>query len=337
MGSRPSSFAISAMNDWIAQACATLLTERNRNGIRRTWLYKYEDRAGIQRSFTADAAGLTLAAARKWAGGLEAARRVGRDPAQERDAGQLQSEQTFEAALRAYLPLKASMLRASSYREVERNLLTYLKPLHRQPLGSINTAVLSARLAVVAQDSGHAAADNARRTASAFWNWAMRQGLVSSNPVAGVERRKLRSRDRVLDANELRAVWAATDGSDDYSIIVRLLMLSGMRASEVGSLQWSEVFSDRIILPAVRTKSNRALTVPLTPQIATLLATRQRGGLFVFGQSENSGFGGWSKAKRALDARAGIQNPWRVHDLRRTLATGASELSVAPARRLGAA
>ena len=29
LGSRPSSWAISATNDWIAQACATLLTERN--------------------------------------------------------------------------------------------------------------------------------------------------------------------------------------------------------------------------------------------------------------------------------------------------------------------
>ena len=314
-----------------AVAGLRLRLRRGRTRVRRTWVYRYEDRAGVQRSFTTDAGGQTLAAARKWAGELQAARRLGRDPAQERDAGQLQSEQTFGAVLRTYLPMKASTVRPNTLREVERSLLVYLKPLHSQHLGSISTPVLSARLTAIAQESGNATADNCRRIAAAFWNWAMRQGLTSANPTAGVERRRLPDRDRVLTADELKQIWAATAGTADYDVIVRMLTLSGMRAAEVGDLQWSEVFSDRIVLRGERTKSGRALSLPITPQIAVLLAIRQRGpGPFVFGRNGSNGFGGWSKGKRELDARTGIQQHWTVHDLRRTLSTGLNELEIPP-------
>ena len=50
------------------------------------------------------------------------------------------------------------------------------------------------------------------------------------------------------------AIWAATAGSDDYSAIVRLLLLTGCRADEIGSLSWAEVFGDRIVLPGTARK-----------------------------------------------------------------------------------
>ena len=61
---------------------------------------------------------------------------------------------------------------------------------------------------------------------------------------------------------------------------------------------------------------------------------RRPGNDFVFGRDEGRPFSGWGQAKDALDARikaAGIELPaWRLHDLRRTVATGMSELGVAP-------
>jgi integrase len=38
-------------------------------------------------------------------------------------------------------------------------------------------------------------------------------------------------------------------------------------------------------------------------------------------------FNGWSKAKAALDAKSAVTN-WRLHDLRRTMATGLQRLGV---------
>jgi len=297
--------------------------------VTRKWVYRYKDAAGIH-SFTRDTAGTTLAAARKWAAGLQAMRRVGRDPAQEREQGRQLAEQTFGATLKVYLPMKAELVRASTRSEIERHLLVHLAPLHRLPLRSITTGVLSTRLAAIAKDSGATTADNVRRALNAFWVWALRRGLVETSPVAGVERRKAKSRTRVLDADEIRLIWLATVKDTDFNIIVRILLLSGMRAGEVAGLRWSEVLSDRIALPGERTKNHRPHTVPLTPQLAALLSLRSRSGVFLFGRVAHSGFGGFSKGKRELDQATGIAKPWVLHDLRRTFATGLNELGIAP-------
>jgi integrase len=62
-----------------------------------------------------------------------------------------------------------------------------------------------------------------------------------------------KARDRTLTDAELRAIWAETAGYD-YSAIVRLLLLTGCRADEIGSLSWAEVFGDRIVLPGTARK-----------------------------------------------------------------------------------
>ena len=59
-----------------------LRLRKGRKGVARKWVYKYRDPAGVQRSFTRDCASMSVAQARKWAGTLQAGRRLGKDPAQ---------------------------------------------------------------------------------------------------------------------------------------------------------------------------------------------------------------------------------------------------------------
>jgi integrase len=47
----------------------------------------------------------------------------------------------------------------------------------------------------------------------------------------------------------------------------------------------------------------------------------------VFGRGSGP-FSGFGRAKARLDKRAGVSVPWRIHDLRRTFATGAARLGV---------
>ena len=57
-------------------------------------------------------------------------------------------------------------------------------------------------------------------------------------------------------------------------------------------------------------------------------APRIRGRDLVFGEGEG-GYSGWSRAKKDLDEVAKVK-PWRLHDLRRTCATGMADLGVQP-------
>jgi len=310
----------------------SLRLRRTANGITRAWVYRYS-LGGAARKITLDFAGHNLTAARKRAGDLQARIRLGHDPAQERARTRADVGQTLAATLKVYLPQKKLKLRQRSYEQVERHLLMHCEPFHRLPLRLITTPDVTARHLAIASINGRATATNVLRSLSALFSWALRQGLVERNCCLGVERFPDRKRDRVLSAAELKAIWDATSGSDDYSAIVRLLLLTGCRANEIGGLTWGELYSDRIVLPPERTKNKRQHCVPLTATMRAILdACGQRvGPLFA---RERPHFTGWSQGKTALDARIAAAGhtlrPWCNHDLRRTFATGLGELGVEP-------
>jgi integrase len=137
---------------------------------------------------------------------------------------------------------------------------------------------------------------------------------LPANPVAGTHRHNGKARERVLSEAELAAIWRAC-GDDDYGRIVRLLILTGQRREEIGGLRWSEIDTDRIVLPGGRTKNKRDHILPLAPQALALFP--ECGGDYVFG---TRGFVSWSRGKSALDAACSVAG-WRLHDVRRTVAT----------------
>ncbi len=59
--------------------------------------------------------------------------------------------------------------------------------------------------------------------------------MPKQNPVSGTNKTGSKPRERVLQDSELPAIWNAL-GSDDYGDICRLLILTGARRDEIGSL-----------------------------------------------------------------------------------------------------
>jgi integrase len=265
---------------------------------------------------------------------------TGVDPSTKR----AQRTETFGTEVTRYLNSKRSALKTRTLVEVNRHLLVYAKPLHSLPLGKIDRRTIVLRLAEVEQASGGVSRNRFRSSLSAFFAWAIREGLTENNPVSGTGRAdEGNGRDRVLSEDELKAVLKAL-GDDEFSDIVRLLILTGQRREEVGSLKWSEidwglsrgVNGGLIILSADRTKNGRQHELPLSKQVEDILSRRRapliasrgqhRLGEFVFGRK----FTAWSKSKDALDAKLNGIAPFRLHDLRRTAATHMAELGVLP-------
>ena len=89
----------------------------------------------------------------------------------------------------------------------------------------------------------------------------------------------------------------------------------------------SEVAGDTWTLPSDRSKNWRAHSTFLTPLACALLeAVPDIGSPQVTGTTAISG---WSRAKRRLDSIAGVSG-WRLHDIRRTVATMLAEGGIAP-------
>jgi integrase len=138
----------------------------------------------------------------------------------------------------------------------------------------------------------------------------------------------------VLTDAELVAIWRAC-GEDDFGRIVRLLILTAQRRSEIGGMAWSEIDMDAgtWTLPAARAKNHRAHTLPLPPTALELLAGVPHLALRdqLFGERAAGGFTRWFEAKGDLDSRLGkAVQPWTLHDLRRTCATRMADIGVQP-------
>jgi integrase len=140
------------------------------------------------------------------------------------------------------------------------------------------------------------------------------------------------SRTRVLDDAELAAVWRAA-GDNEFGSIVRLLILTGQRRSEVGGMAWPELKEDRTwAIPAERTKNGHEHVLPLPALTWSIIETvpRMVSRDWLFGRRAG-GFTSWTLGKRVLDGRLDDEvKPWTMHDLRRSTATGMAKLGVQP-------
>src|SRR5262249_50837178 len=154
------------------------------------------------------------------------------------------------------------------YVEVVRYLRKHCAALHKFSLSEIDRRIIAQTLGAIETNSGPIARNRARGALSAFYTWAIQEGLAEVNPVTGTGKAdEGNSRDRVLTTDELRKLWRGL-GDDAFSNAVRLLLLTGQRRSEIGRLAWSEIdFANKqIVLPASRVKNGRDHTVPLSAQ-----------------------------------------------------------------------
>jgi len=247
------------------------------------------------------------------------------DPASER----VRSGETFGAEVERYLERKRSVLRPRSIIEIERYLRVQCKSLHSLPLTGIDRRTIALTLAEIEQHSGPVARNRARTSLSAFFAYAIREGLIdAANPVSGTGKAaESNGRDRVLSEAELAQVLAAL-GNDPFSEIMRLLILTGARRSEIGGLRWSEIDLERglIVLPPERCKNGRQQELPISHQAHAVLERQPRRNEWIWGCEWTS----WSEPKAALDRRLNGIAPWTIHDLRRSAATHLAELGTSP-------
>jgi integrase len=303
-----------------------------------------------------------LAKARKAAGDVRAKARLGTDVLAQREdakaakaAETRRAQHTLEAVGKRYLEAREPEMRPNYFLEVRRYLTKHWAPLHSHPIDSITRPDIVAVLDEIERDHGKVAADHALSTLGTLFAWSIDKGYASATPVLHIKKRaKPVRRQRSLSETELREVWLATDAVDengkrlvgpDYASIVKLLILTGQRKTEIGGLDWAEIVEAgtqqgaRIDLPGERTKNHLPHVIPLAEQATACLPAKRNSTSKVFGKFDN-GFLGWGKAKTELDAailqRRRKTDPgaqpmpgWVIHDLRRSAATLLRELGFA--------
>lgn len=182
-----------------------------------------------------------------------------------------------------------------------------------------------------------------------LFNWSIQRDLLHASPCEKVKPPTAeKSRDRVLSDEELKALWQASDALGwPFGQLLQMLVLTGQRREEVGSMKWQEVSGDIWVLPRERVKTDKAHDVPLSTAAVAILERlpRIKGAGYVFTTTGQKPVSGFSKAKDALDAKmlailrkqaeeregdpeAVTLEPWRLHDIRRTMASGMARLGI---------
>jgi integrase len=187
---------------------------------------------------------------------------------------------------------------------------------------------------------------------SSLFAWGLRQRRIAANPCVGVWRPSAPpARDRVLSDAEIALLWRASDRlAPQFGAAVKVLLLTGCRLSEVCGIRRDELGENGATwtIPAEHAKNHRRHVVHLSRLAREVLAAvpRVEGAAgYVLTTNGKTPVSGWSKAKAQLDAamlkvaraRAGAEGrdggkvalaPWRLHDLRRTCASGMQRLGV---------
>lgn len=302
-------------------------------GTKKTWVIR-APRLGGRSSLHSlgPVEAFSPADARKLAGERLQAALIGEDPREARRQKREAAKHTVGSALKLYGADAEKRMKPSSLANLRTHINTHWKPLHDMALSSVARADVAGLVREVAGKSGEQAAIRARRNLSSFYGWCIAEGMCEINPVAGTRAPadEVR-RERVLSDDELRALWRAC-GDDDFGRILRLLILTGTRRDEVADMRWGEILlgKDVWLIPPGRTKNGLPHAVPLMPLALAFLGERRDSGReLVFGTGRN-GFSGFSKRKAALDRQLAFSEPWRLHDIRRTVSTGMNTLGVQP-------
>jgi integrase len=303
-----------------------------------SWVLQYR-KAGASRRYKLGPAGPgALSAEKARALAKEALGKIwqGQDPSADRADRQTKNKLTLAKAVAEFLETKQRHLRPRSFLESKRYLTTgYFKALHSMPIDTITRQDVAFCIRKIAHESSDLVAGQARAKLSAFFVWCMQEGLADANPVIGTRKPPAnRPRERVLSDQELAAIWKAC-GDDDFGRVVKLLILTGCRRTEVGGMRWPEVDLDKgtWTLPAERSKNHRQHVLPLMPMMREIIesvprmASREQ----LFGQHSPAGLGSWDEGKRTLDMRLADQvQPWKLHDLRRSVATRMCDIGIMP-------
>jgi integrase len=307
----------------------------------KSWAHRYRRNGRTGKITLGNASELSLAAARRLVAEQRHQIEQGVDPAAQRRAAHVAAVEASERqdsdsveTLAALFIERYAKKRQRTWAQTEDMFRRLVLPKWRgRTVHEIRRRDVIALVEKIADDRPYMA-NRTLGVLSKFFNWLVARDIIEASPASGIERPGEEvARDRVLSDDELVQLWqAAGDPAErPFGPFVKVALLTGQRRGEVAGMQWSEIGDDRIWrLPGSRTKNGRPHQVPLPGMVWDLIQAQPRFAssdlvLTINGKRPITGFG---RAKRRLSTKAGINADFRLHDLRRSAASGMQRLGI---------
>ncbi len=307
-----------------------------------SWAVRYRV-AGKNRKLTLGPhPAIGLKTARELASKALAKIKGGGDPAAEkkteRAAARTPADDLVAAVAERFIKrhVRANLKAGGSAREAERLVRKeVIGPWRRRRMADITRRDVHKLLEAILDRGAPYTANRTLSELRKLYAWAIEHDIVQTSPCDGVKAKGAEVvRDRVLSDGELKLVWAEAQAlGPPFGSVLQLLVLLGQRLGETSGMRWSELdLAARLwSLPQERTKNGKAHTVPLSPQAMAIIEATPRiaGCDYVFTTNGKVPVAEFSHTKKVLDARlpAGMRK-WRLHDCRRSMATGCARIGV---------
>jgi integrase len=183
------------------------------------------------------------------------------------------------------------------------------------------------------ETSGPAMADRTRAylRAALAWHEARDESFNLSRCIVRSGRcAAANARSRVLSDDEIRALWPVLGEQGTFGALVKALLLTAQRRTEVAGMSLSEIGEDGIwLIPVERYKTGRPHAVPLSKAALELIQAQREVNGFVFPSSAKVGLTSFARGKAAIDKAISLPH-WTLHDLRRTARTLMARAGVRP-------
>lgn len=169
------------------------------------------------------------------------------------------------------------------------------------------------------------------------FNWALRSGLVDSNPCVGVPRLKTKARTRRIEVDEFEAIKA--EAGDLLGVIMDLCYLTGQRIGDVLMIRRADLRDEGVYVEQQKTKMR--VLIAWNPELSAAVERAKSmhknvASLYLLpgANGEAPKYGTvWTWWKKAC-AKAGIDDA-NIHDLRAMSGTEAEQQGLDPQRLLG--
>jgi integrase len=213
-----------------------------------------------------------------------------------------------------------SGMRSASERKRHLEYYVYPKWASR-PFPEIRRSDVNALLDHIADNHGRSQADAVLATLRSimFWHQA-RDENYTSPIVRGMQRNKPKARSRILDDEELRALWKATEGEDTFYAIIRILLLTAQRREKVATMKWDDLTDGCWNIRVEEREKGTAGKIKLPPLAWQIIESQPRvvNNPYVFPGRGWGPFNSFPQSKFALNKKLQGMAPWRLHDLRRS-------------------
>jgi integrase len=307
----------------------------------KSWAHRYPFDGERRKDTLGSVSDVSLAAARRLVAEARHQREQGIDPADHRRAAHAASvemaeqQETDSVAALAALFIERHAKKRRTWKQTEDTFRRLILPKWRsRTVHEIRRRDIIELVEGIATNRPYTA-NRTLAVLSKFFNWLVARDVIDASPASGIERPgQEHARDRILSDDELRRLYraAADPVQGPFGAMVQLLTLTAQRRGEVSGMRFSEIGDDGIWrLPGSRTKNGKPHNVPLVAAAQEIIAAQPRfvDADFVLSIDGTQPFTGFAYAKRRLSVKAGLKaDSWRLHDLRRSCASGLQRLGV---------